>query len=528
MSVALPAMFREQVNSPLSRSTTAAPIQSNINGILSHFQPMIANLKLRSELPIARSSEVLPAAGHKRAQSADDQPASAEEPAAKRLKAEAPAGPVHGSETPSLAVSNGAPPSNPPLLVQHQLHQQSAHEPKQIAHSFPNKEHSADSDVKITLPSLNDALAAIDSKDTDAASAPAVSQNYFDTYKPHDENWRYGMLDTIRKTKPSDSVASLGTASKPKLPSIQELNSRDRPLFDSRVGHKGLPAFPVRKVNFPYESNYTYLNQTYMKDVERYPEYLELAQSLVLLSRPQPHTSPLVYAYNTNSSRNPGLRIQTPNYRQHPTHQQHQTNPQFAAYPQEAHMNKSMVQHGLPTPQLATFSTPAYMGTHGYIALPKSASLPGISQIAYGTPDSSFEIKPPLPTELNREQQMVPNGHNARTRFIPITPPSVKNKTRSELMKSPSRVPPALPRMCILCGSDLSPCWRPSWSPKEGQLCNSCGLRYKKTAARCLNPQCRKIPAKGEWASMVTKGMSLYDGVEAYSCLGCGYKVEAR
>lgn len=519
-------MFRDQVNSPLSRGSNGGPIQSNINGILSHFLPAISNLKLRSELPIARSSDpLLPAAGHKRTQNADDQSASVEEQATKRMKPEV--GLVQLSLTTSHSLTNEGAQSNS-SLDQNQLRSTNAHEPKQMSNGFPHASIATDSEVKITLPSLNDALAGFDNKSTEASTVPAVSQSYFDTYKPHDENWRYGMLDTIRKTKPSDSISSLGTALKPKLPSIQELNSRDRPLFDSRVGHKGLPAFPVRKINFPYESNYTYLNQTYMKDVEHYPEYLELAQSLVLLSRPQPQTSPLVYAYNLNTSRNPGLRIQPPNYRQHHAPQLHPPTPQFAGFPQDAHINKSMVQHGLPTPQLATFSTPAYMGSHGYIPLPKSATLPGISQIAYGTPDSSFEMKPPLPTELNREQQMVANGASVRTRFIPITPPSVKNKTRSELMKSPSRVPPALPRMCISCGSDLSPCWRPSWSPKEGQLCNSCGLRYKKTAARCLNPQCRKIPAKGEWASMVSKGMALYDGVEAYSCLGCGYKVETR
>jgi len=61
-------------------------------------------------------------------------------------------------------------------------------------------------------------------------------------------------------------------------------------------------------------------------------------------------------------------------------------------------------------------------------------------------------------------------------------------------------------KKCISCHSTQSPCWRPSWAPEEGQLCNSCGLRYKKTRARCINPKCLRIPAKGEWTLMKKRG----------------------
>lgn len=560
MSVALPAVFREQVNTPLQTHVATGSMQPNINGILSHLQPIMSQ-KLRSQSPI-NHSEPIAGLTFKRPYSAQD--LSSQEPHAKKSRLEEPSVST-GSRVsmPSMNFSESQKQhSEQQQQHQHQQHQQHQ-EQQQATKSASSRSHScneanmSESTLKITLPSLNDALAGIEAKNT---QPPTVSQDYFDTYKPHDENWRYGLLDSIRKSKTSENSAYLqkqhisatgsntgassctsASTAKPKLPSIQELNSRERPLFDSRVGNKGLPTFPVRKVNFPYESNYTYLNQTYMKDVERYPEYLELAQSLVLLSRPpQPQTSPLVYAYNSRNGRtNPGLRIQTqPHlhvYQQH-QHAQHSHHAQYV-YAQEAQMNgaKTMVQHGLPTPQLATFNPAAhqvaYSNGQGYIPLPKSAPLPSISQIAYGTPDNSFEIKTLTPTSDQDKMSSAlasGNGSNARTRFIPITPPSVKNKTRLELMKSPSRTAPSFPRMCISCGLDLSPCWRPSWSPKEGQLCNSCGLRYKKTAARCLNPQCRKIPAKGEWSSMVSKGMALYDGVEAYSCLGCGYKVEAK
>ncbi|KAK9382047.1 uncharacterized protein V2V93DRAFT_378986 [Kockiozyma suomiensis] len=72
-------------------------------------------------------------------------------------------------------------------------------------------------------------------------------------------------------------------------------------------------------------------------------------------------------------------------------------------------------------------------------------------------------------------------------------------------------------RKCISCGSDQSPCWRPSWSVDAGQLCNSCGLRYKKTGARCLSSSCGRIPAKGEWVTMRST-----QSAGRYSCLYCG------
>ena len=487
MSVALQTMPREQVNTPFAGNPSYRDNPLSITVVLSYSQP-IAKKELHPDQLISHTLACgLDDSRDKRTFSSDNA-----SPASKKLK------PISHADGKVMLKDSALANSDTP--------------------------QSSEAPFKVTLPSLNDALAGIENK---RAPQPTVSQDDFDTYKLHDENWRFGLLDLIRKTKPVDNLSSFGNTKKPKLPSIEELNNRERSLFDSRVGNKGLLVFPALKFNFPYESNYIYLNQTYMKDVECYPEYLELGPSLVLLSRHQPKTTPLVHAYDVRSSK-PGLRIQTPSYREHCAHPQHQQ-PQTFGSLLKAQLSNPMVHHGLPTPQLATFNSPVCRAhQHGYILLPNSAILPGISQIAYATPDNSFEYKPLLPHELVKDQSDATAQTNAGTRFIPITPPSVKNKTRSELIRSPSKMPPALPRMCISCGSDQSACWRPSWSPKEGQLCNSCGLRYKKTAARCLNPLCKKIPAKGEWSSMVSKGMVLYNGVEAYSCLSCRYKVECN
>ncbi|SCU97455.1 LAFA_0G11518g1_1 [Lachancea sp. 'fantastica'] len=89
-------------------------------------------------------------------------------------------------------------------------------------------------------------------------------------------------------------------------------------------------------------------------------------------------------------------------------------------------------------------------------------------------------------------------------------------------------------RTCISCHATDSPCWRPSWTNrKQDQLCNSCGLRYKKTQTRCLNDSCRKIPSKGELAIMKANGSLTRispDGsiTRGLGCLFCNSIVEIK
>lgn len=91
-------------------------------------------------------------------------------------------------------------------------------------------------------------------------------------------------------------------------------------------------------------------------------------------------------------------------------------------------------------------------------------------------------------------------------------------------------------KRCMSCFTTSSPCWRPSWAPEDGQLCNSCGLRYRKTKARCYNPRCLKIPSKSEWALMTKRGQVLLDIYDSqgnvigrkmsYRCLDCDSAME--
>lgn len=93
-------------------------------------------------------------------------------------------------------------------------------------------------------------------------------------------------------------------------------------------------------------------------------------------------------------------------------------------------------------------------------------------------------------------------------------------------------------RKCVSCDSQDSPCWRPSWSKRrQDQLCNSCGLRYKKTKTRCLNMECKKIPTKGELNIMKSQGKvsgpvannpDVVTPVVGYRCLFCNSITETQ
>ncbi|KAK6204260.1 uncharacterized protein RJT21DRAFT_5785 [Scheffersomyces amazonensis] len=365
--------------------------------------------------------------------------------------------------------------------------------------------------TKIKLPSISTALNLPLKSIT-----PTVSLDYFDTYKPNDENWRFELLDTINKKSRFfhlNQYNYLNSHSSPlSSTSSSSLASYSlKPNFDSRISSKItkhptlLPSVKQphyeRKINFPYESNYTYLNKTYLNDVAKYPEYLELAQSLIQLSRPSQHRTP------SHSHTSPQQHSQEVTEATSPQQTPQQNYHGYSAVSPTGFQIPTMAIHAPPPINTVLTNPPSFYSrkeSSSYITQPHSLSG---SDIPASTPVTSM-------------------SH----RFIPITPPSsTKAKSRSELLKSPPKQHSHNPRVCISCGADQSPCWRPSWSIKEGQLCNSCGLRYKKTSARCLNSNCKKIPAKGEWSLMQSKGeVQFEDGIDGYSCLECGWRVEVK
>lgn len=179
--------------------------------------------------------------------------------------------------------------------------------------------------------------------------------------------------------------------------------------------------------------------------------------------------------------------------------------------------------------------------THSHRRSPHSANSTPTSQFAQSHSERTINAStdlPPLRMRSSHDAMEAVAGSSAAglslplleqwsptIRYAPITPPSAK----TDLAQSPNRYKNhhhAGVKRCLSCNLDQSPCWRPSWLIKNGQLCNSCGLRYKKTQARCLNMMCKKVPAKGEWAFMQSKGtVTFEDGNEGYSCLECTSRV---
>lgn len=84
-------------------------------------------------------------------------------------------------------------------------------------------------------------------------------------------------------------------------------------------------------------------------------------------------------------------------------------------------------------------------------------------------------------------------------------------------------------KKCLSCNTTNSPCWRPSWDTSKGQLCNSCGLRYRKSKARCMNDSCLLIPSKGEWGLIQRRGKFVFSADrELYKCLQCDHAMEVK
>ncbi|EDO18700.1 hypothetical protein Kpol_1055p57 [Vanderwaltozyma polyspora DSM 70294] len=146
-------------------------------------------------------------------------------------------------------------------------------------------------------------------------------------------------------------------------------------------------------------------------------------------------------------------------------------------------------------------------------------------------------ISPVCSTPSTPQQNMKYHKFNIdsppRTPATSLSSPTTKPTTYTRKSITPRRKsngsnPQTLNiRKCVSCQSSDSPCWRPSWSGKKHeQLCNSCGLRYKKTRTRCLNDSCKKIPTKSELTIMKSNGMKTGTlpnsiSIEGYTCLFC-------
>ncbi|CAL1185409.1 unnamed protein product [Candida parapsilosis] len=108
-----------------------------------------------------------------------------------------------------------------------------------------------------------------------------VSSEFFDTCS--DKSWRSELLDKIMKESKTYHLTK-----------YNYLNSNCKPNFTSKLSSKislqtNIPTSD-KKINFPFESNYTYLDGAFMTDVKNFPHYLKLAHETKSLNSPPTET----------------------------------------------------------------------------------------------------------------------------------------------------------------------------------------------------------------------------------------------
>lgn len=185
------------------------------------------------------------------------------------------------------------------------------------------------------------------------------------------------------------------------------------------------------------------------------------------------------------------------------------------------------------SPPLIAFKSSSASGSNNQSNGNKNYYMSRLPDALTPTLHSSASPYPPVFPSYQHHQHQFHHHHQLAS---PATSPEKKSPSKKSTSVSPSKKSASSSsgtsnsthhgkRTCLSCGLSSSPCWRPSWSLSEGQLCNSCGLRYKKTNARCLNDKCLRIPAKGEFGLIKNKA----NGIEEdYRCLRCSCHLELK
>ncbi|KAG9323966.1 hypothetical protein KVV02_003237 [Mortierella alpina] len=115
-----------------------------------------------------------------------------------------------------------------------------------------------------------------------------------------------------------------------------------------------------------------------------------------------------------------------------------------------------------------------------------------------------------------------------KSRTPKSSPPKPVKATHASPKKTPTAAPkpPRTPgpgqKHCEACGATETPCWRPGYTAST-VLCNSCGLRYKKSNVYCTKLSCKYIPLKTEYAAMEAERVQ--NGWDHLRCQECGERV---
>ncbi|BFZ61801.1 hypothetical protein YB2330_002877 [Saitoella coloradoensis] len=129
------------------------------------------------------------------------------------------------------------------------------------------------------------------------------------------------------------------------------------------------------------------------------------------------------------------------------------------------------------------------------------------------TPAPSHEAEPVVSSSRMRRTS------SSSSTTSPTTPHHTHTHHRSSITSTSTSN-----RTCAACRASQTPCWRPGFTPGTW-LCNSCGLRYKKTGVRCVNEECCYLPVRTEWREMK---LGSAGGKGGMRCLQCGGEVKVR
>ncbi|KAF9949851.1 DNA-binding transcription repressor [Mortierella alpina] len=117
-----------------------------------------------------------------------------------------------------------------------------------------------------------------------------------------------------------------------------------------------------------------------------------------------------------------------------------------------------------------------------------------------------------------------PKPATAKSTAKTNTPTNIDQASKNASPAGGSKAKEGKPaKECEACKQKETPCWRPGYTP-GGSLCNSCGLRYKKSGVFCPKEGCKYIPLKTEYAAMEEERMAM--NKEHLKCRKCHGRVE--
>ncbi|KAF9955746.1 DNA-binding transcription repressor, partial [Mortierella alpina] len=144
-----------------------------------------------------------------------------------------------------------------------------------------------------------------------------------------------------------------------------------------------------------------------------------------------------------------------------------------------------------------------------------SAAAAAAAAVAAERKNSTGDAAPPT-----KKPKSTPPKSSTKAHIHPFHEPA--SKTASSAGGSKAKEGKAA-KECEACKQKETPCWRPGYTP-GGSLCNSCGLRYKKSGVFCPKDGCKYIPLKTEYASMEEERLAM--NKDHLKCRKCHGRVE--